>query len=96
MGLMLHGERLVSCAADATVRTWRAAGLWEAMQVLDGHGGPVWCMAAQGGLLVTGASDCTVKLWALRSEGGAGGQGEDARAEGERQGRVEEDGQEET
>ncbi|ERN08314.1 protein JINGUBANG [Amborella trichopoda] len=76
-------ERIVvSGSEDATIRVWRREGgsLHECLAVLEGHRGPVGCVAAwleaEGGavgvVVYSGSLDRTVKVWRLSIVNGGG------------------------
>ena len=69
------GAVLASGSRDASVRLWATgdgpglaspygpAGPWRCCRALVGHQGPVLCLVAAHGRVVSGSLDCTIRVW---------------------------------
>eukprot|EP01132_Coremiostelium_polycephalum_P007932 gene7932-9758_t len=69
-------NQLSDCVSDITIL--KKNSNLEAVEIVDlkipqlkckgtftGHNGPIWCMAVTNGMLISGSSDSTVKIWDL-------------------------------
>ncbi|HEX5139292.1 MAG TPA: protein kinase [Planctomycetota bacterium] len=67
LAFMPDGKRLVTASYDKTVRVWGADG--EQLAVFQGHDESVLTVGCVDGLVVSGAADGTIRLWAPRTGG---------------------------
>ncbi len=71
VALLPDGLRAISASADSTLKVWDTSATLptkrEALQTLQGRGGPVWAVAVlpDGGRAISASADGAVRLWDL-------------------------------
>eukprot|EP00397_Hematodinium_sp_SG-2012_P040786 GEMP01044758.1.p1 GENE.GEMP01044758.1~~GEMP01044758.1.p1 ORF type:complete len:429 (+),score=31.07 GEMP01044758.1:32-1288(+) len=65
LDVKLHGNRVVSCSMDKTLKVWDARRPAEPITTLVGHGGAVHCCDFLDGLIVSGSVDTSLRLWTV-------------------------------
>lgn len=58
---------LVSASYDHSLRVWDVPGR-RCLAILEGHRAPVWTVATQPGVIISGGADGSLRLWKLQTE----------------------------